>query len=63
MLVNTRVDENIDDIKLNIRKTISLISETTNPETWGYNDLSKEFLNKLIDIQHQLQKIYISLED
>lgn len=59
----SRVDENIDNVKLNIRKSISLINESVDPDTWGYGELSKERLNKLIDIQHELQKIYISLED
>lgn len=57
MSVRTEMTDLRESLSINVRKAIEDLDKILDPNTWGYHDMSDEWINGMIDIQVKLRKI------
>jgi len=57
MSVRTSADEKRDEAKEHIKDALKCLTEVTDDETWGYEDYSDDYKDKLEESINLLRKI------
>lgn len=61
MGIVTTADEASDSLKINVYNALQDCNKILDADTWGNDDLSKVYLQKINDIRSRLQDIEFSL--